>query len=67
MQIVDGRTLRVVDAFRSTGTFAAESDATSFSLFGYTDRQNEFAQSVLGQAAQAAINDAAARIRAAVI
>jgi curli biogenesis system outer membrane secretion channel CsgG len=67
VQIVDGRTLRVVDAFRSTGTFSARSDAKSFSLFGYSNRRNEFAQSVLGQAAQAAINDAAARIRAAVI
>jgi len=67
VQIVDGRTLRVVDAFRSTGTFSAESDATSFALFGYTDRRDEFAQSVVGQAAQASINDVAKRILAALI
>lgn len=67
IQVVDGRTLRVVDAFKAGGTFSAENAETSFSLFGYTDKRSAFAQSVLGQAAQAALNDAASKIRAALI
>lgn len=67
IQVVDGRTLRVVDAFKATGTFSAEEDKSGFGLFGYSSHRDQFAKSVLGQAAQAAMNDAVVKIRKALI
>jgi len=67
IQIVDGRTLRVKDAFKATGSFMAASDKSGFGLFGYGQRREEFAQSVLGQAAQAAMNDAVTKIHRALV
>ncbi len=67
VQVVDGNSMRVVDAFKSSGTFEAESGSSGFSFLGYSNRREEFAQSVLGQAAQAAMNDAVKKIHASVV
>ena len=67
IQIVDAKSLRIIDAFKASGTFAAESQKSGFQLFGYSDQREAFAQSVLGQATQAAMNDAVSKIRAAVV
>ena len=62
LQVINGRTLRVVSAFRASGTFKAAEAKSGWSLFGYSERSHDFAQSVLGQATQLALNDAAQRI-----
>ena len=67
IRLVDGRSGRVVGAFKATGTFAAASATSGFSLFGIGKEEHEFAQSVLGQAVQAAINDAVRKISDALL
>ncbi|MCB0329335.1 MAG: hypothetical protein KDD70_06720 [Bdellovibrionales bacterium] len=67
LQIVDGRTLRVVKAFKASGTFSAESEKSGFGLLGYQNGSEDFAQSVLGQATQAAFNDAIEKIADALV
>jgi hypothetical protein len=54
--------MRVVSAFRASGTFKAEESKSGWSLLGYSNKSSDFAQSVLGQAMQVALNDAAKRI-----
>ena len=44
-RIVDGKTGRVVTAFKSTGTFKAASASTGISLFGIGGTDTKFAQS----------------------
>jgi curli biogenesis system outer membrane secretion channel CsgG len=62
VQVVDGKSLRVVSAFRTSGTFRSRERKSGVGLFGYSQSSSEFAQSVLGQATQLAINDAANRL-----
>jgi curli biogenesis system outer membrane secretion channel CsgG len=61
LTLVDGRTGRVVRAFKASGTFAAKSAVTGMSLFGIGGKNTDFAQSSLGQATRIALNDAAKR------
>ncbi|MFN8392372.1 MAG: CsgG/HfaB family protein [Bdellovibrionota bacterium] len=61
-RLVDGKTGRIVGAFKSSGTFKAASAASGFSLFGIGKTKQQFAQSVLGQAVTAAMNDAVTQI-----
>ncbi len=61
-RVVDGKSGRVVGAFKSSGTFKAASASSGFSLFGIGKESHQFAQSVLGQAVAAAMNDAVVQI-----
>lgn len=58
VQIVDGKTGRIVKGFNVAGTFTSKSASNGFSLFGIGNKKHEFAQSVLGQAMRVAMNDA---------
>lgn len=58
LQIVDGRTARLVRSFNSSGTFTTMSANSGLSLFGIGGGNAEFAASALGQATRAAMNDA---------
>lgn len=57
-RIVDGRSGRVVAAFKSTGTFKSAAASKGVSLFGIGGQETKFAQSVVGQALTVALNDA---------
>lgn len=58
LQVVNGKTGRIIKAFKVVGTFTAKSAANGVSLFGIGHAKREFAQSVLGQAMRVAMNDA---------
>ena len=62
IRVVDGRTGRIVRAFKSSGTFMSASAKSGFSLFGIGKEEHQFAQSVIGQAIRAALNDASQKI-----
>lgn len=62
LRIVDGRTSRVVGALNVQGTFASASATNGISIFGVGKETHQFAQSVLGQAVQVALNDAVKKI-----
>ncbi len=62
VQIVDLRSKRIIGSNRIVGTYASESAKSGFSLFGISKNKQEFAQSVLGQAMRAAMNDAVGKI-----
>ncbi len=64
-RVVDGRTGRVVSAFKSTGTFKSASASKGISLFGIGGSNHKFAQSVLGQAVSVALNDAVTQMNEA--
>ena len=57
-QVIDGRTSRLVGAFKASGTFSSASATKGFSIFGIGKESHKFAQSVLNQAVRVAINDA---------
>lgn len=57
VQIVDGRTMRVVKSLKASGSFSREVARTKQGVFGYQQEESEKAQSILGQATQAAYND----------
>jgi curli biogenesis system outer membrane secretion channel CsgG len=61
-RVVDGSTGRVVQGFKSEGTFASASESARLDFFGIGGGESKFAQSVLGQAITAAINDAIVKI-----
>lgn len=58
MEILDGRTSRLVSAFNSSGTFTTMSAVSGASVFGIGGGSADFAASALGQATRAAMNDA---------
>ena len=57
LQVVAPDSGRMVGNIISHGTFTAESATSGFSVFGVGGGQSAFAQSALGQATRAAIND----------
>jgi curli biogenesis system outer membrane secretion channel CsgG len=61
-RVVDGATGRIVKAFKSEGTFKAISASSGIQVFGIGGGEEQFAQSVLGQAVTAALNDAVVKI-----
>lgn len=61
-RVVDGSTGRVVQGFKSEGTFSSASESARLDFFGIGGGESKFAQSVLGQAITAAINDAIVKI-----
>lgn len=58
IQVINGRTGRIVKAFNVAGTFTAKSATNGASLFGIGGSKTEFAQSAMGQAMRVAMNDA---------
>jgi curli biogenesis system outer membrane secretion channel CsgG len=58
IQVLNGRTGRIVKAFSVAGTFTAKSASNGGSLFGIGGSHTEFAQSAMGQAMRVAMNDA---------
>ncbi len=62
VQVVDPRSNRVLKSFRAAGTFTSESALNGMSLFGIGGKNEEFAQSVVGQAMRAAMNNAVQNI-----
>lgn len=65
LRLVDGSTGRIISAFKSNGTFSSASAESGFSLFGIGTNEQKFAQSVIGQAIRAALNDASLKINQA--
>jgi curli biogenesis system outer membrane secretion channel CsgG len=61
-RVVDGSTGRVFHGFKSEGTFKSASNEARMNFFGIGGGEKKFAQSVLGQAVTAAINDAVVKI-----
>lgn len=57
VQILDGRTARLLRSFNANGTFTTQSAHSGLSLFGIGGGNAEFAASALGQATRAATND----------
>jgi len=58
VQVLNGKTGRIIKSFNVVGTFTAKSATNGASLFGIGGSKTEFAQSVLGQAMRVAMNDA---------
>lgn len=58
VQVIDGRSGRLMRSFNSSGTFTSESATSGMSLFGIGGGNAAFAASALGQATRAAMNDA---------
>ena len=61
MQVYDGRTMRLIDAFDVKGTFKSASASSGFTLLWTKNTDSEFAQSALGQAMRVAIRDATSK------
>ena len=62
VQLLDGRTGRIVRSFRSTGTFSSASARNGYGLLFIGHREKEFARSALGQAMRVALNDAVSKV-----
>ena len=58
LQLVDGRSARIISSYRCSGTFTTMSSVSGMSVFGIGGSTSEFAASALGQATRAAMNDA---------
>lgn len=58
LQVVDGRSARIIRSYNSSGTFATVSEVSGMSVFGIGGTNRQFAASALGQATRAAMNDA---------
>ncbi len=58
VQVVNGKTGRIIRAFNVAGTFTAKSATNGASLFGIGGSKTEFVQSAMGQAVRVAMNDA---------
>lgn len=58
LQLIDGRTGRIVRGYTCSGTFATQSAVNGKNIFGFGNRSSEFAASALGQATRAAMNEA---------
>ena len=67
VQITDKRSGRIIGSFESSGTFTSESAAVGASLFGIGGSKAVVAQSALGQALRAAMNDAVRKTMEAVL
>ncbi|MDB4433104.1 hypothetical protein N9166_00070 [bacterium] len=61
LELVDGRSARMVRGFAAAGTFTTLSEVSGVSLFGVSGGSSAFAASALGQATRAATNDAATK------
>jgi curli biogenesis system outer membrane secretion channel CsgG len=61
-RVVDGNTGRIVNAFKSEGTFSSIVASAEGSVFGVGGGETKTAQSVMAQAITAALNDAVMRI-----
>lgn len=61
LQLVDGRSGRILNSFNCSGTFTTVSEINGRSIFGIGGTNAEFAASALGQATRAAMNDALKR------
>lgn len=62
LQLVDGRTGRIVGSYICKGTFTTMSATSGASVFGIGGSNTEFAASALGQATRAAMNEALRQI-----
>jgi curli biogenesis system outer membrane secretion channel CsgG len=62
LQLVDGRTARIVRSYNCSGTFTTISSVSGLSVFGIGGTNTEFAASALSQATRAAMNDALQKI-----
>lgn len=62
LQLVDGRTGRILGSYICKGTFTTMSATSGMSLFGIGGGSTEFAASALGQATRAAMNEALRQI-----
>jgi curli biogenesis system outer membrane secretion channel CsgG len=62
LKIVDPGNGRIVSSVMANGSFASESAANGFSLFGFGSASNAYAASALGQAQRAAMNSATTQI-----
>lgn len=58
LQLIDGRTARIVRGYNCSGSFTTMSATSGVSVFGIGGSDSEFAASALGQATRAAMNDA---------
>jgi curli biogenesis system outer membrane secretion channel CsgG len=58
LQLVDGRSGRIVRGYNCAGTFKTVSATSGLSVFGIGGGDSAFAASALGQATRAAMNDA---------
>ena len=58
LQLIDGRTRRIVQGYNASGTFKTVSATSGLSVFGIGGGDAQFAASALGQATRAAMNDA---------
>jgi hypothetical protein len=58
IEILDGRSTRLVGAFNCSGTFTTMSKVNGVSVFGMGGGSASFASSAIGQATRAALNDA---------
>lgn len=57
VQVVDGKTMRIIKSLKASGTFLSENARNQRGVFGYKEESTDSAQSILGQATQAAYND----------
>ena len=62
LQLIDGRTGRILGSYQCSGTFTTMSSVSGMSLFGIGGSNTEFAASALGQATRSAMNDALRQI-----
>jgi len=62
LQLVDGRTGRIIGSYVCKGTFTTVSATSGASVFGIGGSSTEFAASALGQATRAAMNEALRQI-----
>ena len=62
LQIIDGRTQRIIGAFHSSGSFTTVSAVNGMSVFGIGKSSTDYAASAIGQATRAALNDALLKI-----
>lgn len=58
LQLIDGRTGRLLTSFTAKGSFTSITKAKGFTMFGIGGSSSEFAKSSLGQATRVAMNDA---------
>lgn len=62
IEIVNGKTGRIVKSLKAEGTFASEAVSSGMSLFGIGGHESQFQESAIGQAMRAALNDASEKI-----
>lgn len=62
LQILDGKTLRLVKGMKVSGSFKSKTAKNSVSLLGVTNENKDSSKSVLSQAVRVAMNDATSKI-----